>query len=250
MGRVFVYRRLRLDADAEGQATAAEAFVSRLAKDERVVTYQDGPETVGVPLACRSQGAKICRSLEKNDTVIFSARDCANAADLISNIETWTASGVRCVVADIGLDTTEEGAAKILRTLSAVVDAIRDVRGERVARGLRQRQALGRPANGRIVYGYRHAGPKGNRRYVPDAKQRKIGKEILQRRLDGHTWEMIYFYLIERGERQRNGKEISLGTIRRWCIGEARIQALEACRARESQAQLDLEGGESPAARG
>jgi DNA invertase Pin-like site-specific DNA recombinase len=242
MGQVFVYRRMPLAGKFEGHAAAVEAALAGLPKGLAVHRYQDSAATLSEPLPCRTQGARLCGSVEAGDTVIFSARDCANASDLVSILETWTVAGIRCVVLDVGLDTAEAGSDKTLRTLAAVVQAVRDVRGERVARGLRERRALGRPTNGRVVYGYRHAGPKGNRRYVKDPKQRKIGKQILQWRLAGYTWESIWIALAQRGARNAQGKEISLGTIRRWCIGEARLQALEARRAREPQEQVEVKG--------
>jgi hypothetical protein len=64
-------------------------------------------------------------------------------------------------------------------------------------------------------YGFKLRGSKGRRLKVPDPKEQQVMRWIVEQRQAGWTWERIYFDLLRRGERARQGREWSVSRIRR-----------------------------------
>src|SRR5262249_20368167 len=87
--------------------------------------------------------------------------------------------------------------------------------------------------NGHPGYGFKLRGPKGHRTKVPDSKEQQVMRWIVEQRHAGWTWERIYFDLLRRGERTREGREWSVSRIRRAYAAEVEGKTLEPVRKRE-----------------
>src|SRR5207248_2004845 len=94
------------------------------------------------------------------------------------------------------------------------------------------RRSVGRPGSGLPPYGLkvvRHrCGGKVVCRYEQDEHTRRIGKLVVEYRLAGRTFEEIYWALLRAGERNRKGKEWTVGTLRRMFAAEVRLMQQEA----------------------
>jgi hypothetical protein len=84
------------------------------------------------------------------------------------------------------------------------------------------RRSLAWLTSGKAPHGFKW-GPHGKRRYAPETFTRRIGKWVVKWRLGGKTWEEMYWGLIRQGERNRHGKEWSIGALRRMFSGECRL---------------------------
>jgi DNA invertase Pin-like site-specific DNA recombinase len=250
--KILIYVRPGVGESSDEQLAAVEAVRARLRAEgyEDGAVYQDGPGAAGVAFGCRGAAARLLRDVERSDAVLLArtARSFRNLKDLVQQLELLAALGVRFILADLNIDSGVEGAGALARLLGNLVDAGREMRGEPVMNAIRSRRAHGRPYR-QAPYGYRLSGRKGARCLVPDPQQRAIGKLILGWKNQGFTWEEIYHALLRRGARRREGRELSLGSIKRWCQCEARLQALEASRAREQQEQYEVEDGKPSAGR-
>jgi len=87
--------------------------------------------------------------------------------------------------------------------------------------------------NGYAGYGFKLRGSKGRRTKVPDAKEQQVMRWIVEQRQAGWTWERIYFELLRRKERTREGHEWSVSRIRRACAAEVQGKTREPVRKRQ-----------------
>jgi hypothetical protein len=64
-------------------------------------------------------------------------------------------------------------------------------------------------------------------RYEQDDFTRRVGKLVVDYRLEGRSFEEIYWTLLRAGERNRKGKEWTPSTLRRMFAAEARLMQQE-----------------------
>jgi DNA invertase Pin-like site-specific DNA recombinase len=252
MKRLLIYVRPGVDESPEQELASVEVVRARLRAEGYVEApvYEDGPAQAGVAFGCRKAGMRLGIDLERSDAVLIprTARAFRNLQDMARTLALWAGSGVRFILADLAIDSCAVGAEAVACLLGKLVAAGKEMRGETVANAIRSRRCQGRPFR-QAPYGFRLTGRRGRRKLAANPEQRRVGRLILEWRLQGYTWEAIQVALIRRGLRP-NGRELSYGSIRRWCVAEARLQALEARRARGPQEQVEVECGEPSAARG
>lgn len=195
------------------------------------------------PFANRPQGCILGRKLEKGDVVIFAKLDRGfrDTRDTLDTVKAWEARGVRAMFLDLNVDTGTAIGMFILTTAAAIATMERERAGERMREFQRKRKAEGRPHT-RPPYGYKNVGAKGKREFAEDPEQRKVGKLILQWRLQNYPWEAIYWALIRRGAKQRNGNEYSRSTIQNYAAGELRLMGLEIQKAKGRKSQTEIDG--------
>jgi hypothetical protein len=116
--------------------------------------------------------------------------------------------------------------------------ACRMLEGYLAARRARAREAkagarlAGKPVNGQCPLGFKLIGPRGRRRRVPDLKERRQMAAILRYRLEGCTWDEIYFHFLQHKVKvKKPGKkprEWSRTRLQRALLAELQLQMQEA----------------------
>src|SRR5260370_42341946 len=92
--------------------------------------------------------------------------------------------------------------------------------------------------NGHAGYGLKLRGPRGRKTRVPDPKEQRGMRWILEQRQAGWTWGRIYFELLRRKERTREGREWSVSRIRRAYAAEAPGKTREPVRRRSGERRV------------
>jgi DNA invertase Pin-like site-specific DNA recombinase len=192
----------------------------------------------------RPEGFKLAHALEKGDCIIFTKLDRGfrNVVDLVETLKSWQARGVRVILLDMRVDTGTPIGMMIVTIFAAVAEfELARMRERRLdSNAERRRQGLAINQN---RYGFKVAGPKGRRYFVPDPKARAIGAKILEWREAGWTYEAIYLHLFKNKILNPFGREWSEGGIVRTIGYEKRLQLKE--KAKREQAELDKQAAKA-----
>jgi DNA invertase Pin-like site-specific DNA recombinase len=181
------------------------------------------------PLRQRPQGHKLSMALESGDLVVFTKLDRGfrNLRDALGTVEAWGQREVGVVLMDLAEVGGEQVGNRVVRLLAAVAEFERCRLSRRVNDHAAARRREGRPVWGRHPYGLKTAGPRGNKRYVPDPYTRSIGAKIVEWHLAGWSFAAIYLHLSALGIKTRLGNSWSEGTIKRSFRAELRLQQQE-----------------------
>jgi DNA invertase Pin-like site-specific DNA recombinase len=182
------------------------------------------------PAASRTQ-----LSLERGDHLVIDELATAfkGWSDFLSAIRLWETRGIGFHFLVPRVDSTTPEGRLALDLLKHFAQIERQRRAERTRSGNAKRKLNGKSTNGTAPYGFRLVGRRGFRRKIVDDYTRELGQTIVRWRLSGHSWESIYFHLIKHDVRTRDGREVSVGAIRRAFAGECRLQAQESERAQK-----------------
>lgn len=182
-----------------------------------------------IPFMERPEGSKLAARLQPGDAVLFSKLDRGfrNMRDVVNTVHEWMERGISVHFLDLRLDTSTPTGKWMMHILAATAEFERDRINERTAEGRRAKKAAGLPCGGAAPYGFKVAGKKGARYYVPNPQQRVIGKEAM--RLRGEGWD--YYEITEEFERRGYtntlGKPMSYQVTRLYHLWEKDLQEKE-----------------------
>jgi hypothetical protein len=235
MSAVACYFRLTVPTDPDGKlAAAATQAVEQYARGhlpeaDRKGTFVEAATARSLAFGQRTVGIRAQLSLERGDHLVIAEAGPAfkNWGDFLMTTRLWECLGIVVhFISPPANSMTPEG-RRALELLKEFARAERNRRAERAREGNAKRRLAGKPANQHAPYGLQNAGRRGFRRRVRDDYTREVGKRIVEWRLIGHTWEGIYFHLLRHGVWTRDGREWSIGAIRRAFVGECRLQIQE-----------------------
>jgi hypothetical protein len=235
MSAVACYFRLTVPTDPGGKLAAA--MTKSLEKYTRSWlptanwrgAFAEEASTRRLRFGQRPLGSRVQLSLDTGDHLVIAEAAPAfkDWSDFLETTRLWESLGIFIhFIAPPADSMTPDGRAA-LELLKQFAQAERGRRAERTREGNATRRLAGRATNGSPPYGYRLVGQKGFRRRIVDQYTREVGRLIVQWKLAGHSWESIYFHLIRHDVLTRDGREFSLGAIRRAFAGECRLQAEE-----------------------
>lgn len=148
-----------------------------------------------VPFAKRQAGGLLFAKLSKGDTLIVSKLDRAfrDTEDALATSRMLRESGVRLIVADIGVDpVTGEGTGKVFFTILAAMAEFERTRiRERTEEGRRAKKARGGHTGGVTPFGYRKEGTGKEAMLVEDYAEQTAIRWILEQGTKGVTSRKI-----------------------------------------------------------
>lgn len=173
-------------------------------------SFVDAATTGKTPFGDRPSGRDLNRRLARGDHVVFTKLDRAfrNARDAINQLSSWVERGVEVHVVDLGMDTSTPIGRLVVHVMVAFGEFERALISERTAESVRHRKLLGLPA-GKPPWGYKWAGPKGNRFLVACKPSRAVmalvAKLADEDRLTWHSIAVQLLYSGVKNPRSRTG---------------------------------------------
>jgi putative DNA-invertase from lambdoid prophage Rac len=244
MPKVYGYIRCSTDDQADsglgleaGRDAVDQEFGYRWKREgfEFARTYEDRAVSGKHPLASRKGGSALNLALEAGDVVLFPRLDRGfrNTVDLLQTLAAWKARGVRAVFLNFGgLDTGTPMGEMVITLMGAFAQFERSQISDRTKAALdaarRRGKRLGHPP-----WGVKMVGPKGQRKpqFIPE--DLVVARHVIRWRLEGLSWEAMYYHLREKGVTRRRrrgdplrpfgGKEWTVTSIRRAYTGGLRL---------------------------
>jgi site-specific DNA recombinase len=175
------------------------------------------------------EGHRLSTAVESGDVVVFTKLDRGfrNLRDALGTVKAWSRRGVGVVLLNLAEGGAEVVGERVVRLLGAVAEFERCRLGGRVNDHAAKRRREGRPVWGRHPYGFKTAGPRGKKGFVPDPYTRSIGAKIVEWHLAGWSFAALYLHLSGLGIKTRLGNSWSEGTIKRAYRAELRLQQQE-----------------------
>lgn len=167
-----------------------------------------------VPFLKRPHGEALDLTVQAGDHIVIAKLDRAfrNLGDFAAMLERWHRRGVYVHLLDLGVDTSSPVGRLIAGIMAAVAEWESRRIGERIREALLVRRSQGRATNGYPSIGYK----KIRKRVVPDARERRIGRELLRLRRLGHGWQAIADRMNARRLYRRGGIKWSEMSVVRW----------------------------------
>jgi DNA invertase Pin-like site-specific DNA recombinase len=192
--------------------------------------YVDEGVSGNKELRCRPQGCRMDVALKEGDAVVIPKLDRGfrNLRDLLNTLDVWERRGIIVHLLDVQADTSTATGRLFLHMLAAMAEFERSRIIERIREKANLRKSMGLTGNGMAPYGFKKATVHGKKEIVRDDWTRHLGGQIVEWRAKGITFDAIYWHLVKKGCRQRNGKEISRSLIYKWFLGETQLKMKEA----------------------
>ena len=156
--------------EVEQRTISEYAMTHGLAVDR---SFVEGGVSGSVPLADRPQGAALLTALKADDVVVTAKLDrmFCSALDALGVLADLKQRGVSLHMIDLGGDVTGNGISKLVFTiLSAVAEAERDRRRERIAEVKRDQRTRNRYLGGVVPFGW-SVGEGGELRPHPEQQR-------------------------------------------------------------------------------
>ena len=181
-------------------------------------------------LRSRPQGCGLDVALKEGDAVVIPKLDRGfrNLRDILNTLEVWERRGITLHLLDVQVDTSTASGRLFLHMMAAMAEFERSRTVERIRERVNLRKSMGLTGNGMAPYGFKKATVHGKKEIVRDDWTRHLGGQIVEWRAKGFTFDAIYWHLVKKGCRQRNGKEISRSLVYKWFVGETQLKAKEA----------------------
>jgi DNA invertase Pin-like site-specific DNA recombinase len=187
--------------------------------------FSDRAVSGGKPFRKRESGAKLDALLQKGDHVVVAKLDRGfrDTLDFLSTEREWNARGIKLHVLDLPFVASDvpEYIADMVRTVLALFaqfergrirQRTRDVMRYLKARGLRHNQHAG------MGFHWVATGRKDGKKVYerkPHEREQQIMRWIWEQRQAGKTWRDLYFELLLKRERTKEGREWSMTRIKR-----------------------------------
>lgn len=202
MPRVYAYRRIsdednRSELGMDSQKLMVEGYWRFLQSSYPEVEWGgwllDQESASKVPLTRREGGRVLNDLLQPGDHVIFARLDRAFRwlDDQTATLRQWKERGVTVHFAAERIDQDTIHGQLILNVLGSVNQWYAQYIGERNRETARRLKERGCRAGGRIPLGFRSVGPKGHKRLVPNAKERRIMQQIVEWKEAGWDFHRI-----------------------------------------------------------
>lgn len=194
--------------------------------------YTDPGESGATPLRQRRAGHKLDAVIGPDDAVIFAKLDRGfrNVIDFGQVTENWNKRRVQMHLLDLNVDTSTPIGRLVAGILAQVAEWERHRIAERTRESIKQRRRTFKPL-GEPPYGYKIAGPKGKRHFVPDPDERKVGKMMVKWHMEGYSMRAILSNLQLWGVQTRKGTNFSLYTVWSYIKRELKLMSEEAAAA-------------------
>ena len=146
-----------------------------------------------VPFLQRQAGRELNNILRAGDHVIFSHLDRGYRAvlDFSQVMEDWKQRGITVHFASLGVDLSTPAGMLVANLMCSVSQGESDLKSERNREIAAFQRRANRPTNGERKFGYRVAGPKGDRQFVPFTAERDVMAQIVQLHDRGFTWKEV-----------------------------------------------------------
>jgi DNA invertase Pin-like site-specific DNA recombinase len=239
MAMVFGYTRV----STKDQADSGLGLTAQKEAIERYIAYRFGGDGVAygnlfvdkavsgdIPFAEREYGGQLNLTMSRGDHIVVAKLDRAfrRTDDCCLMVEKWNERGIILHALDVNLDTSTDSGQMIIKILAVVAEWERKRIAERTHAARQIAKALGKPLNGHAGYGFMYVGARGHRRRVPDPVERAQMKKIVEWRMQGNSWEGLYFHFLQNGIRRKGGREWSVSRIYRAFLAELKLMAEEA----------------------
>ena len=106
-------------------------------------------------------------------------------------MEDWKARGITVHFANLGVDLSTPTGMLVANIMASVAQGESDLKSERNLEIAAFRRRANRPTNGERKFGYRVAGPKRDRQFVPFTEERDVMARIVQLHDGGFTWKEV-----------------------------------------------------------
>lgn len=187
------------------------------------VLWSEPGISASIPLAKRKMGAQMVNALRAGDILIASKLDRVfrNLVDALTQIESFTAREITCILLDICAEPLNRtGAGKLqFQMLSALAEFERNRISERIRDSFEARRANNIAILGTCPpYGFAFDGKGKSKRLVENPYEQEILETMRRLYSQGHSYIEIARQLNEAGYHSRRGTAIANGTVRRLII--------------------------------
>ena len=184
--------------------------------DHEFVLWSEPGVSAGIPLAKRKMGGQMVDALRAGDILIASKLDRVfrNLIDALTQIESFAAREITCILLDIGAEPLNRtGAGKLqFQMLSALAEFERNRISERIRDSLDARRANNITIwGGRPPFGFAFEGKGKSKRLVADPCEQEILEAMRRLHSEGHSYIEITRRLNQAGYRSRTGTAIANG---------------------------------------
>ena len=141
----------------------------------------------------RKAGSELNRLLQRGDHIVFAYLDRRYRAvlDFAQLMEDWKLRGITVHFANLSVDLSTPTGMLVANIMASVAQGESDLKSERNLEICAFRRRANRPTNGERKFGYRRAGPKGDRQFVPFTAERDVMARIIQLHDGGFTWKEV-----------------------------------------------------------
>jgi DNA invertase Pin-like site-specific DNA recombinase len=242
-----VYAYVRVSTDRQDQSPADQRTMMQDLAQHNGLTidafFQDAPtqnkdgtwndaQSGKIPIDDRPAGNEMCRRLRPGDVVIVSKMDrlFRKLSDCVVVLDRWERVGVRLLAGDFPMlsNLADPYAKALLQMMAVFAELNRKLIVQRVKEAHACRKREGKAINRYAGYGFKYVdhydsklGKKVKVR-TADPDERAIMAQIVKWRLEGNTWEQMYWHLQRLGIKTRVGTEWSV--IRIWRVFQAELQ--------------------------
>jgi len=106
-------------------------------------------------------------------------------------MEDWKLRGITVHFANLSVDLSTPTGMLVANIMASVAQGESDLKSERNLEIAAFRRRANRPTNGERKFGYRRAGPKGDRQFTPFREEREVMARIIQLHDGGFTWREV-----------------------------------------------------------
>lgn len=217
-GRRYAYIRVSTDKQSlspQVQRETIEAAASRMGVtidawfQDAPVMNPDGTINDSVSgkvfLGKRKAGGELMARLKAGDVVFIAKTDRAfrSASDCCQCLDRWERAGVNVIICDMaGLDLSTPMGKAMLQMMSIFAELERRMISQRTKEGLALRTRRGTATSRYPGYGFNWEKrwdakiQKHVKHKVADPDERRVMREIVRWRLDGHSWDEIREHIV------------------------------------------------------
>ncbi len=250
--QVFGYVRVSADNKNDSPADQRLMIADLAARNNLTVDayFQDAPvqnkdgswndaQSGRISLIDRPAGGEMCKRIRVNagDIVIVTKMDrlFRKLSDCAITLDRWERAGVRLLAGDFPMfaDLADPYQKALQQMIAVFAELSRKLSAQRIREAHACRRREGRAQSKYAGYGFKweerydkELGKKKKHR-VADPEERAIMKQILEWRLQNHTFEQIYWHLQRLKIRTKLGTEWSLARVYRAFDAELKLQLHE-----------------------
>lgn len=177
----------------------------------------DPAKSGNIPFQQRPAGGKLDLAMTKGDAIIVAKLDRAfrRALDFYRMMEIWEERGIHVHMLDLGMDSSTPVGKMLMGMLAVIAEFERSRLRERVMEAKAQMKKNGRPTNQYCGFGNKAVGHGNRRRAIPDPYEREWIQKIVEKKLQGFSFDKIWRWLWLSRVKNSKGQEWSRTRIER-----------------------------------